>query len=196
MDAYMKLAGENGMNMILTPGRAKNVVADRLAGYHLFDALSHVQFYEQGLVSTPVAVTETVMDFVGKAEDLWTYYTGGQSFALSNRLISMASRRNRVIGMQMYKYHIRGFLQWAFNFYYTTMCREVCNPLHSPDALEEFPAGTAYQVYPAPEGPIPSLRLFVFQDALQDMRAMQLLESRIGHDAVVELLEKNCTESA
>lgn len=170
--------------------RAKAVVADRLRGYHFFDALSHVQFYEQGLVPTPVAVTSTVPDFIGKAEDLWTYYTGYQSFALSNRLTSMASRRNRVIGMQMYKYRIKGFLQWAFNFYYTTLCREACNPFQSPDALEEFPAGTAYQVYPAPEGPVPSLRLFVFQDGLQDMRAMELLETRLGHDGVVELLEK------
>ncbi len=170
--------------------RAKVVVMDKLSGYHFFDALSHVQFFEQGLVPTPVAVTSTVPDFIGKAEDLWTYYTGYQSFALSNRLTAMASRRNRVIGMQMYKYRIKGFLQWAFNFYYTTLCRESCTPFQSPDALEEFPAGTAYQVYPAPEGPVPSLRLFVFQDGLQDMRAMELLETKLGHDGVVELLEK------
>lgn len=170
--------------------RAKAVVADRLKEYHLFDALSHVEFYEQGLVMTPVAVTSTVSDFIGKAEDLWTYYTGFQSFAYANRLTAMASRRNRVLGMQLYKYHIRGFLQWAFNFYYTTLCREVCDPFRSPDALEEFPAGTAYQVYPHPDGPIPSLRLFVFQDGVQDLRAMELLETAIGHDAVVELLEK------
>ena len=58
------------------------------------------------------------------------------------------------------------------------------------DALGEFPAGTAYQVYPHESGPIPSLRLFVFQDGLQDRRAMQLLEEKIGHAAVVELSEK------
>ena len=38
-------------------------------------------------------------------------------------------------------------------------------------------------------GPIPSLRLFVFQDGLQDMRALQLLESYIGHDETVAFME-------
>ena len=70
--------------------RAKAVVADQLKEYHLFDALSHVEFYEQGIVMTPVAVTSTVSDFIGKAEDLWTYYTGFQSFAYANRLTAMA----------------------------------------------------------------------------------------------------------
>ena len=46
--------------------RAKAVVADQLKEYHLFDALSHVEFYEQGIVMTPVAVTSTVSDFIGR----------------------------------------------------------------------------------------------------------------------------------
>lgn len=172
--------------------RAKAVVYDQLKDYHFFDALSNVEFYKEGLTSTPVAVTSTVSDFVGVADDLWTYYTGGQSFGLSNRLISMTSRRNRVIGMQMYKNNIKGFLQWGFNFYYSTLCREIFDPMTSPDANAEFPAGTCYQVYPVGDEVVPSLRLFVFHDCIQDIRAMKLLETAIGHDAVVELMESIC----
>ena len=187
---YYHVSDEPNDKQLDSYRRAKAIIEDRLRGYHLFDALSHVEFYEQGLVSTPVAVTSSIRDFIGKADDLWAYYTGGQSFLYSNRLISMASRRNRVLGMQLYKNRIRGFLHWAFNFYYTTLSRECANPFLSPDALGEFPGGTAFQVYPHENGPVPSLRLFVFHDGLQDMRAMALLEEKVGFDRVIEIMEK------
>ena len=60
----------------------------------------------------------------------------------------------------------------------------------NPDAYEEFPAGTSYIVYPNGDTAAPSIRLFVFHDAIQDVTAMQLLESAIGHEATVELIEK------
>lgn len=187
---YYHISDEPNAKHLDSYRRAKAVVESRLQDYHMFDALSHVEFYRDGLVRTPVVSTDSIEPFLGEAEDLWAYYTGGQSFLLSNRLISLSSRRNRVLGMQLYKYHIHGFLQWAFNFYYNTLSREAVNPYISPDALGEFPAGTAYQVYPHADGPRPALRLFVFHDALQDVRAMQLLETAIGHDAVVALVEE------
>ena len=168
---------------------AKAVVYDRLKNYHFFEALSHIELYKEGAVPTPVAITDTVSQFVGVADDLWTYYTGFWSFALSNRLISMASRRNRVIGMQMYKNGIKGFLHWGFNYYYNFLSREAFNPMTNPDAYEEFPAGTSYIVYPNGDTAAPSIRLFVFHDAIQDVTAMQLLESAIGHEATVEIIE-------
>lgn len=169
--------------------KAKAVVYDRLKDYHFFEALSHVELYKEGAVPTPVAITDTVSEFVGVADDLWTYYTGFWSFALSNRLISMTSRRNRIIGMQMYKNNIKGFLHWGFNFYYSFLCRESFDPMYQPDAHEEFPAGTSYIVYPYGKRAVPSIRLFVFHDGIQDIAAMRLLESKIGHDAVVKLAE-------
>ena len=169
--------------------RAKAVVYDRLKDYHFFEALSHLELYKEGAVPTPVAITDTVSQFVGVADDLWTYYTGFWSFALSNRLISMSSRRNRVIGMQMYKNNIKGFLHWGFNFYYSFLCKDKFDPMTEPDAHEDFPAGTSFIVYPYGDTAVPSIRLFVFHDAIQDIRAMKLLETAIGHDAVVELVE-------
>ena len=42
--------------------------------------------------------------------------------------------------------------------------------------------------------PLNSLRLNVFYDGLQDMRALQLLEEKIGKDAVVKLMENGTNE--
>ena len=45
-------------------------------------------------------------------------------------------------------------------------------------------------VYPGEEGPLSSLRLEVFYDAFQDMRALTALEGKIGREAVVSLLHE------
>ena len=57
------------------------------------------------------------------------------------------------------------------------------------DAGRAFPGGDAFSVYPGPEGPIPSLRLKVFHQALQDQRALELLESLAGPGAAAGCIQ-------
>ncbi|MBR3440020.1 MAG: DUF4091 domain-containing protein, partial [Clostridia bacterium] len=97
----------------------------------------------------------------------------------------------RVLGYQLYKYNAKGFLQWGHNFYNSVLSLYPINPFEITDADGHFPAGDAFVVYPGNNGlPLPSLRLKVFYDALQDMRALKLLESIIGREKTVELLEE------
>ena len=54
-----------------------------------------------------------------------------------------------------------------------------------------MPAGDAYSVYPEQDGTaLESLRLVVFHEALQDMKAMKLCESFYGKDAVVKVIDE------
>jgi len=46
-------------------------------------------------------------------------------------------------------------------------------------------------VYPGEEGPLESLRIKVFNEALQDLRALELLEELIGRDEVLKVLEED-----
>lgn len=64
----------------------------------------------------------------------------------------------RILGVQLYKYDIKGFLQWAFNFYYTVLSKKLANPFQTADAYGQIPAGSAYMVYPGEDGPIESIR--------------------------------------
>ena len=93
----------------------------------------------------------------------------------------------------MYKYDIKGFLHWGYNFYFSRLSKvQPINPFQVSDAIDEFPSGDAYVVYPGFDGtPQVSLRFKVFYDAYQDMRACKLLESYIGRAAVIELIEEN-----
>jgi hypothetical protein len=102
----------------------------------------------------------------------------------------MPSARNRILGMQLYKFNIQGFLHWGYNFWYSQYSRKPINPYQVTDADKAFPSGDAYLVYPGEQGPIESLRLKVLYDALQDLRSLQLLEMMMGRKQVLELLEE------
>ncbi|MGA9619903.1 MAG: DUF4091 domain-containing protein, partial [Serratia proteamaculans] len=150
-----------------------------LAGFHTFDALSDYAFYQQGLVETPVAATDHIEPFIeNRVPGLWAYYCCVQKTEVANRFFAQPSARNRILGIQLYRYNIAGFLHWGFNFYNSGHSREKLNPYAVTDCRNAFPSGDAFVVYPGENlTPMESLRLRVLHQGLQDMRALQLLES-------------------
>ena len=87
-------------------------------GYPIMDALSSIDYYKDGIVEHPVPACDHIEPFYeAEVPDLWTYYCCGQHTDVPNRFISQPSYRNRIIGFLFYKYDIKGFLQWGYNFY-------------------------------------------------------------------------------
>lgn len=173
---------------------ARNIVAPLLEGCKIIDALSSYEFYESGAVSNPIPATDHIEPFIeNKLPDLWSYYCCCQHKKVSNRFISMPSYRNRIIGVQLYKYGIKGFLHWGYNYYNSQFSYTTVNPYVSTDGDYFTPSGDTFSVYPAPDGTAyESLRLAVFHDALQDMRALELCESLYGREYVIKLIEEDC----
>ncbi len=171
---------------------AKNSISDLLEGYVIMDALSDYDFWKMGIVDTAIPCNDHIKPFIeNKVPGLWTYYCCGQCIGVSNRLLGMPSWRNRSIGMQMYKYDIVGFLQWGYNFYNNQFSVDECEPYTDTSGEHWVPAGDTFSVYPAPHGKVyESLRIVVFHDALQDMRAMKLCESLYSKEEVVAEIEK------
>lgn len=175
---------------------ARQEIDPYIKGFKTLDALSDYSFYERGLVENPVPGTNHIEPFL-KAEvpGLWTYYCTAQSTEVSNRFMSMPSARNRILGVQLYKFGIEGFLQWGFNFYNSQYSLEHINPYAVTDAGSAFPSGDAFLVYPGEEKkPEESLRLMNLFHAMQDIRAMELLEGMIGKDEVIKEMEKDLSE--
>ena len=189
---FFHISDEPQINHLESYKAAKSVVADLLEGYVIMDALSDYDFWTQGIVSTPIPSNDHIKPFIeNNVPNLWTYYCCGQRVNVSNRLISMPSWRNRSIGMQMYKYNIVGFLQWGYNFYNNQFSVNEIEPYTDLSGEHWVPAGDPFSVYPGPHGKaLESLRIVVFHDALQDMRAMQLCESLYSKDEVVAEIEK------
>ena len=167
------------------------VLRPLIEGCHHIDALSELDFYKEGLVSTPVVATNRIEPYLKEnIKDLWCYHCCSQCNKVSNRFFSMPSWRTRFIGVQMYKYGIKGFLHWGYNFYYTQYSKRLIDPFRDTDAGEAFPSGDSFIVYPHGDGVIPSLRLKMMAKALEDMRLLTLWESRVGKENVIAALDE------
>lgn len=170
---------------------SKAVLYPLIEGCHHIDALSDYEFYKDGLVETPVVGTNYLEPFLeAEIHDLWCYTCCSQCVDVSNRFFAMPSARTRIIGVQMYRYGIKGFLQWGYNFYNTQLSKKRIDPYSVTDAGAAFPAGDAFSVYPYEDGAIPSLRQKVFANALEDIRLLELLEAKIGRVRTVEELDR------
>lgn len=167
------------------------LIEEIFSGFRIIDALSDYDFYETGAVKQPIPSENSIEDFVGKVPELWTYYCCGQGNEyVPNRFMAMPSLRNRVLGTIMYKYNIKGFLHWGYNFYNTQYSIKAIDPFEITDAGGSFQSGDSFVVYPAEDGKaIESLRLKVFYDGFQDMMALNLLESKIGREKAIAFIE-------
>lgn len=161
-------------------------------GFKVCDALSNVDFYKLGLVPTPIPSNNHIEPFVeAGVKPLWTYYCCSQVYKVSNRFIHFPSSRNRIMGALLYRYDIAGFLQWGFNFWFSTLSQFPLNPYEDTNSNYAFPPGDAFMVYPGKDGkPVESIHHEVFAEGLQDLRALRLLEKLIGTEKVNALLDR------
>ena len=185
------LSDEPGPTQLQNYLNVRSIVSNLLKDCTIMDADSDYAYYEAGAFDTPIVSSDHLKDFLDhKVENLWAYYCCCQHTKVSNRLVAMPQARNRVIGIQLYKFRIKGFLQWGYNFYYSQWSLEPLNPYQCTDAGYFVPAGDAFSVYPAPDGTAyETLHLAAFTEALYDLRAMELLETLAGRDAVMEIIE-------
>lgn len=171
--------------------KAKALVAPYLRGCVTIDALSDVAFYRAGAVEIPIPAIDRIGPFL--EEDIperWAYYCCAQWDRVSNRFLAYPAFRNRILGVQLYKFGIRGFLHWGFNFYYSMGSRRLLNPYLCQSGEGQVPCGDAFSAYPGPDGtPLESTRLAVFYEAIQDMAALELAETLVGRETVIDRID-------
>ena len=190
---FFHVSDEPGLDALKTYKRRAKLIGECFPGFKVIDALSDYEFYSTGAVRNPIPAEDHIEPFVGNVPELWTYYCCCQgSEYVPNRFVSMPSLRNRVLGVLLYKYDIKGFLQWGYNFYNSQYSIKAINPYEVTDAGGSFPSGDSFMVYPADNGEtLESLRLKVFFDGFQDLAALKALESKIGRDKVIAILEED-----
>lgn len=190
---FIHVSDEPNFSVIFSYRKAAGYIHRLFEGYKIMDALSDYWFYKLKIVSNPIPANDHIDKFLGKVDNLWTYYCSAQKDnCVSNRFFCNSSLRTRVLGYQMFKYNIKGFLHWGYNFYYTQLSKALVNPFEVSDAGGKFPSGDSYVVYPGEGGtPYPSIRLKVFFDALQDMAALNTLERLTDKGTCIDLIEEN-----
>lgn len=170
--------------------KSKALAEPYLEGFQIIDALSDLEFYKKGIVSHPIPASDCIEPFLNaKVPDLWTYYCCAQWNKVSNRYFSLPGARTRILGAQLFYHEIIGFLHWGFNFYNSQFSKEHINPYEITDAGNAFPSGDPFLVYPGKDGkPVLSVRTILMLEAMQDMRALQLLESLAGREEAEKVL--------
>lgn len=158
--------------------------------FPVIDALSDPEFFRRDLARCPIPTTEKLDEFMREPiEERWVYYCGNYR-KVPNRQFGMPSARNRILGVILYLYDLKGFLNWGYNFWYTQYSLAELDPFADTTAGRAFCGGGSFQVYPGEAGPVDSLHYEVFREGLQDLRALRLLESRIGREEVVSLIRR------
>ncbi len=190
---FFHISDEPNIKQLETYKKRAKFICEIFPGFKVIDALSDYEFYETGAVKQPIPSEDHIEKFVGNVPELWTYYCCGQGTKyVPNRFMSMPSLRNRVLGIILYKYDVKGFLQWGYNFYNSQYSIKAIDPYKVTDAGGGFPSGDSFMVYPAQDGSaLASLRLKVFYDGFQDIAALRLLESKIGREKVLEFIDKD-----
>lgn len=189
---YFHISDEPQMEHLESYRSAWEGVKADLEGCQVIDALSDYDFYRQGLVQIPVCALDHIEPFLkNRPKRLWGYYCTAQWKDVSNRFMALPGCRTRILGVQMYKYQIEGFLHWGYNFYFSQFSRYPVDPYRCTDADGAFPSGDPFLVYPGrdkkPEG---SVRLMLMAEAMMDFAALELLGHLIGRKKVVDMIDE------
>lgn len=168
---------------------ASRIMHKYLGGYKVMDAMEKASYYEAGLVDIPVPkIGHEEPFFKLGARPRWIYYCGAGKNCMG-RAFGMHSSRNRISGVQFYESDADGFLHWGFNFCNEALSKRKINPFAVTDAGKRFISGDSFLVYPAPNyETYKSVRLEVFGEAIDDLRALRLCESLCGKEAVDAVL--------
>lgn len=165
-------------------------VKNHIGDIKILDTVTDKNFLQAGLMDIPAIATRE-WEFLAKERisSMIYYCCIEHEKYLSNRFFCMPLQRTRILGMQLYANHSLGFLHWGFNFYYSYHSKRRIDPYTETDADGAYPSGDAFVVYPTADGATPSIRYMTMIEAFQDYRALKTLESFIGKEKVMELLD-------
>ena len=179
--SFLHVSDEPHTDHLTAYSAVRDILRQGAPELKVIEALSDLDFYSSGQVDQPIPASNHVQPFLeAGVKNLWTYYCVGQQLDVSNRFMDCSAARTRILGWQLYKFGFVGFLQWGYNYWFKQLTSDLVDPFVVTDADNRLPAGDAFVVYPGPDGPIDSLRWELFREALQDLRALRLLQRVAG----------------
>ena len=190
-NTYFHISDEPTLDNIDTYKTASEIIRPLIGNSKTFDALSNYVFYEKGLVECPVTSVSHVHEFLEHdIPNQWVYYCCGPQRVFPSISMSFPSYRARILGFLLYKYDIKGFLHWGFNYYNAVVSVYPINPYLTTSGDGAYPSGDPFIVYPAKGDVYPSIRGEVTYEAIQDVNVCFALEKLIGRENVVRMIDE------
>lgn len=188
---YFHISDEPNMQSIATYEAAANIIRPLVPKSCTFDAISHYEIYEKGLIECPVTYIAKIEEFLKHdIPNQWAYYCCDPQTVHINSFMAMASHRVRMLGVLLYKFNIKGFLHWGLNFYNSCLSLSEINPYVTTSANGSYPSGDPFILYPSKTGAYPSIRGKVTYEAIGDLNLCRTLEKYIGREAVVKMIDE------
>ena len=201
------------------PGTAEaietyNAMTDRLAGlcpgYHMVTPFYTWKFSDGGSGFDNLAIQDGRSDIICPISNLfdsggfpeavqkrvndggdraWWYVCCGPTGNYNNMFIHQQGTRHRLLFWQQYQQGLTGLLYWSSVYW------EKANPWFSSVTWNSWEAcGDGSWFYPGPavgqREPVPSLRLKVIADGLEDYDLLRMAEERFGRDYCLEKAEQ------
>ncbi len=189
-NTYFHISDEPKAEQLEKYKTALNIFKPLIGKSKIFDALSNIEFYNEGLVKCPVTSVKAIHEFLThNIEDQWVYYCCHPERVFPNCFIAMPSARIRVIGLMIYKYNIKGFLHWGLNYYNASRSKYRIDPYITTSADGAFSSGDAYILYPGKNRVYGSTRGEMMYQAMEDIAVCEKLEELIGHEEVVKMID-------
>lgn len=187
---FFHVSDEPKITMFDSYRECKDIIDQYLEGYPIIDAMSDFEFYSKGIMKKPVpGIAHSEPFLEAGVPDLWVYYCGCGGSGVTGRQLSMPLERTRILGVQLYLNNIEGFLHWGYNFYNSNGSHTVLDPYGYPDGGYFTPSGDCFIVYPGTDGEAwESIRLNAMREAMDDMRALSLYETKFGREATERLI--------
>lgn len=190
-NTYFHISDEPDILTLDNYQKASDIVKPLIGRSKTLDALSNYEIYEKGFVECPVTSVMCIHEFLEHSiENQWVYYCCGPKEIFTNCFLAMPSYRTRIIGVLMYKYGIKGFLHWGYNFYNACRSRYPINPYLTTSCDKYYPSGDPFIVYPGNNCVYHSVRGVITYEAVQDMDICFLLEQFIGKENVVKMIDQ------
>jgi len=181
--SFLHVSDEPKLDQLPAYSAVREILRQAAPELQVIEALSDKEFYDSGQVDQPIPATNHAQPFLDAGvPNLWTYYCVGQQLDVSNRFMDFSAPRTRILGWQLFKFGFVGFLQWGYNYWFRQLTSTLIDPFLVTDAGNRLPPGDAFVVYPGRDGPVDSLRWELFREAMQDLRALQVLK-RLGGDS-------------
>jgi hypothetical protein len=153
--------------------RARQIVRDIAPWMKVMDALSDIRYGRQGLTDIPVPLVDSAQGYIDEKIPHWVYFCCVPTGPWLNRFEDTPLPKIRMSGWLFYRLGSRGFLHWAYNYWFKWDTEVLADPFNDTTANSALPAGDPFEVYPGAAGPIDSIRWEVFAESLQDYAILQ-----------------------
>jgi hypothetical protein len=154
---------------------ARELLRELAPWMKVMDALSEIEFAQQGLMDIPIPSIRTARQFIQAGIPSWAYFCGGPRGKYLQREMDTPLYKIRMSGWLFYRLAAQGFLHWGYNYWYERQTQTLIDPFReqSGAAWPRWSYGDTFVVYPGPDGPLDSIRWEVFAESMQDYGLLQ-----------------------